>query len=124
MENMCFTNDGPLRTEFNNLFPALFSKAERHIAIVEAMAGKNKGLTREEIMELTGLPNNGNTTKLLLELEESGFIRRYTPFERDKRESLYQLIDLYTLFYLKFIRNGQLYISHQIAPYRPKFIST
>lgn len=31
-----------------------------------------------------------------------------TPFGRDKRESLYQLIDLYTFFYLKFIRNGEL----------------
>jgi uncharacterized protein len=108
IEAMCFTADGPLRTEFNNLFPALFSKSERHIAIVEAMANKNKGLTRDEIIEATALPNNGSTTKLLLELEESGFIRKYTPFERDKRESLYQLIDLYTLFYLKFIRNGQL----------------
>jgi uncharacterized protein len=108
IENLCFTNDGPLRNEFNNLFPALFSTSERHISIVEAIAGKNKGLTRAEVIESTRLPNNGSTTKLLMELEESGFVRKYIPFGRDKRESLYQLIDLYTLFYLKFIRNGEL----------------
>jgi uncharacterized protein len=108
IEALCFTHDGPLRNEFNNLFPALFSKSERHISIVETIAGKNKGLTRAEIIEATKLPNNGNTTKLLMELEESGFLRKYTPFDRDKRESLYQLVDLYTLFYLKFVRNGEL----------------
>jgi hypothetical protein len=108
IEALCFTSDGPLRDEFNNLFSALFSKSERHISIVEAIAGKNKGLTREEIIEATGLPNNGSTSKLLMELEESGFVRKYTPFGRDKRESLFQLIDLYTLFYLKFIQNGEL----------------
>jgi len=105
IESLCFTGDGLLRTEFNNLFPALFSKPERHLSIVEAISAKNKGLTREEIIEATKLPNNGNTSKLLLELEESGFIRTYTPFGRNKRESLYQLIDLYTLFHLKFIQN-------------------
>jgi len=108
IENLCFTQDGPLRNEFNNLFPALFSNSERHIAIVEAIAAKNKGLTRKEIIEATRLPGNGSTSKLLMELEESGFIRKYIPFGRDKRESLYQLIDLYTLFYLKFIRKGEL----------------
>lgn len=108
IEALCFTNDGPLRNEFNNLFPALFSTSERHISIVEAIAGKNKGLTRTEIIEATHLPSNGSTSKLLMELEESGFVRKYTPFGRGKRESLYQLIDLYTLFYLKFIRNGEL----------------
>lgn len=108
IEFLCFTSEGPLRNEFNNLFPALFSKSERHLAIVEAIATKNKGLTRQEILEATGLPNNGSSSKLLMELEESGFIRKYTPFGRDKRESLYQLIDLYTLFYIKFIRKGEL----------------
>lgn len=107
IEVLCFTSDGLLRTEFNNLFPALFSKSERHLSIVEAISVKSKGLTRDEIVEATNLPNNGSTSKILLELEESGFIRTYTPFARNKRESLYQLIDLYTLFYLKFIRNKQ-----------------
>ncbi len=52
IENICFAEDGALRTEFDNLFKALFSKAERHIAIVEAIATKTKGLTREEIIEI------------------------------------------------------------------------
>lgn len=104
IEQICFASDGLLRSEFNNLFKALFSKAERHISIVKALSTKTKGLTRQEILKLTKLPNNGKTTKLLNELEESGFIRKYIPFQKKKRNSLYQLIDFYTLFYLRFIQ--------------------
>lgn len=109
IESICFAEDGPLRTEFDNLFKALFSKAERHIAIVEAIATKTKGLTREEIVALTGLSKGGGTTRLLDELEKSGFIRKYMPFKKKKRNSLYQLIDFYTLFYLRFIKDSNPY---------------
>ncbi|MGB1241510.1 MAG: AAA family ATPase [Chitinophagales bacterium] len=109
IENICFAEDGALRTEFDNLFKALFSKAERHIAIVQAIATKTKGLTREEIIEATGLSKGGGTTRILEELEKSGFIRKYMPFQRKKRNSLYQLIDSYTLFYLRFIKNSNPY---------------
>ena len=37
-------------------------------------------------------------------LEESGFIRIYSPIGRVKRGSIYQLVDAYTLFYLTFMR--------------------
>lgn len=109
IEEICFAKDGLLRTEFENLFQALFSKAERHIAIVRAMATKSKGLTRKEIIELTNLSDSGTTTKLLEELEKSGFIRRYRPFQKKKRNSLFQLVDFYTLFYLKFIEKSDPY---------------
>lgn len=109
IEQICFASDGLLRSEFKNLFNALFSKAERHISIVKALSTKAKGLTRKEIITLTKLPNNGKTTKLLEELEESGFIRKYIPFQKKKRNSLYQLIDFYTLFYFRFIQNANPY---------------
>ena len=62
------------------------------------------GLSREEILKETGLPNAGSTTRLLDELEESGFLLKYTPFGKKSRSSIYQLIDFYSLFYLKFIK--------------------
>jgi len=60
-------------------------------------------LTRNELIEATKLSNGGGTTKILEELEQSGFIRKYTPFQKRKKSSIYQLIDFYTLFYLRFI---------------------
>jgi uncharacterized protein len=107
IENQCFAKDGLLRTEFAHLFQSLFVRAERHVAIVQAIATKTKGLTREDILLLTKFPNNGSTTQLLEELEESGFIRKYQPFQKSNRQSLFQLVDFYTLFYLKFIKNAQ-----------------
>ena len=106
IERICFSPDGLLYIEFENLYQALFKNSERHVTIVRAIATKTKGLTRKEIIELTQLPDSGTTTKLLDELEKSGFIRKYAPFKKRKRGSLYQLIDFYTLFYLKFIEKS------------------
>ena len=108
IEKICFTENGLLRTEFSNIYKSLFSKSERHEAIVAALAKKSKGLTRDEILQEADLSNGGSLSRLLNELEESGFIRKYIPFERKSRNSLYQLVDFYSLFYLKFIRNHTL----------------
>jgi uncharacterized protein len=108
IENICFAENGLLRNEFNNLYASLFSKSERHIAIVKTMAQKSMGLTRDEIITGSGLANAGSATRLLEELETSGFIRKYVPFGKKMRNSLYQLTDFYSLFYLKFIENARL----------------
>ena len=107
IEASCFAENGLLRTEFQNLFSSLFGNWESHLAIVHALATKSMGLTRDDIVRLSGLANGGGTTRLLGELEESGFIRKYVPFGKKMRNSLYQLVDFYTLFYLKFIKDSQ-----------------
>jgi len=105
INEICFSKNGILRTEFKNLFRSLFSNYEKHINVVNALAKKSKGLTRDEIVSQTDLTNAGSTTRLLEELEESGFIRKYTPFGKKRRNSLYQLIDFYSHFYHKFIKD-------------------
>jgi len=104
INRLCFDPNGPLTGEFNNLFKSLFNKAERHEAIVMALAKKNKGLTRDEISAESKLLSGGGLSRLLEELEESGFIRRYVPFGKKSRNSLYQLSDFFSLFHLKFIK--------------------
>lgn len=106
IERICFASDGLLRTEFENLYRALFKNHEQYIAVVRAIATKTTGLTRNEIIADTKLPDSGTTTKILDELEKSGFIRKYTPFKKQKRDGLFQLIDFYTLFYLRFIEKS------------------
>lgn len=103
IEQIGFTENGLLRTEFKNLYSSLFSNFERHLTIVNALAQKARGLTRTELIAATKLPDAGSTTRLLQELEESGFIRKYIAFGNKSRNSLYQLVDFYTLFYLRFI---------------------
>jgi uncharacterized protein len=106
INEICFSENGLLRNEFPNLFRSLFNNYHKHEAVINALTQKAKGLTREEILNLTGLPNAGSTTKVLQELEESGFIRKYTPFGKKSRNSLYQLNDFYSLFYQRFIKNS------------------
>jgi AAA+ ATPase superfamily predicted ATPase len=108
IEKLCFTTNGLLRTEFPNVLKSLFSKADKHELIVETLAKKSKGLTREELLQETKFNNGGSVTRLLNELEESGFITKYIPFDKKSRNSLYQLTDFYSQFYLKFIKNYQL----------------
>lgn len=108
INKLCFESNGLLTGEFNNLFKSLFAKAERHEAIVAALAKKSKGLTREEICVESKLANGGGLTRLLDELEESGFIRRYVPLGKKSRNSLYQLSDFFSSFHIKFIKGQKI----------------
>lgn len=107
IDALLFAPDGQLHREYENLYQAMFRNADNHLLIVSAMATKNKGLTRKEILEATHLANAGSTTRVLDELEQSDFIRRYTAFGQKKRDELYQLTDAYTLFYFHFLKDGK-----------------
>lgn len=107
IDELLFHPDGQLHREYENLYQAMFRNADNHLLIVKAMAAKSKGLTRNEILEATGLPNAGSATRVLDELEQSDFIRRYTSFGQKKRDEMYQLTDAYTLFYFHFLQDGK-----------------
>lgn len=85
IDELLFHPDGQLHNEYTNLYQAMFRNAENHLTIVSAIAIKSKGMTRNEILEQTGLPNAGSTTRILEELEQSDFIRRYVAFGQKKR---------------------------------------
>lgn len=104
INRLCFESNGLLSNEFGRLYRSLFNKAERHEAIVAALAKKGKGLTREEISRESKISTGGGFTRILDELEESDFIRRYTPFRKKRRNSLYQLSDFFSLFHIRFIK--------------------
>jgi uncharacterized protein len=106
INRLCFQPDGILAEEFSDLYTSLFNKAEKHLTIIEALSKKAKGLTRKEITGLTKIPSAGSTTRILKELEESGFVRKYLSFGKREKGGLYQLIDFYSLFYIKFIRGN------------------
>ena len=106
INRMCFSSAGLLREEFDNLYHSIFQKAERHIQIIQALSKKSKGLNRDELLAASKMPNGGGTTRLLQELEESHFIRKYRSFGKKENNSIYQLTDFYSLFYLEWIRDA------------------
>jgi uncharacterized protein len=107
IDKICFSKSGVLADEFLKLYPALFDNAENHLAIIRALSQKWKGLTRKELLELSRLPDGGNTTLAIEELISSGFVSMYYPFGKTKKEVLYRLTDEYSLFYLHFIENNK-----------------
>ena len=104
VDEMFFAERGRLDDEFDALYSSLFEKSENYIKVVEALSAKNKGLTREEILEATKLEVNGHFSKVLKDLIDCDFIRYYKGFGNNTRMGLYQLIDPFTLFYFRFIR--------------------
>ena len=105
IDEICFSAQGLLRTEFDNLYSSLFSNPERYEIIVSALASTWKGLNRSAILSKTNLKDGGGVSTILKELEQSGFISSYVPFNKKKKDTLYRLTDNYSLFYLKYIKN-------------------
>lgn len=106
VDDLFFREGAPLQDEYDNLYRALFNKPDQYIRIIEALCSVKKGITREEICNETGIASSGDLTKKLKELENCGFIRKYVPFGSNNKNALYQLIDNYTLFYSKFLKNN------------------
>ena len=102
-DRMFFQTGGELVQEFNALYASLFKNPKRHIAVISALAKKKCGLQRTELLKAAKLTDNTDFTKALQELEQCGFIRKYTTIGKKNKDAIYQLIDNYTLFYFDFI---------------------
>lgn len=106
IDRLFFSADGDLRHEYSELYASLFKTPEPYISVIEALDSKRIGLSREEIIGKSGLPNNGKLSSILTDLENCGFIRKYSYIGRKSKDALWQLTDPYTLFYFKFVRGN------------------
>jgi uncharacterized protein len=104
--NLCFTENGPLRTEFTRLFRALFGESETYEKIVRTLAMRRRGMQRDELLSLLKTGSGGGINRRLTELEEAGFIARMTPYNKRRMHATYRVIDPYILFYLRWIENA------------------
>lgn len=104
VDEMFFMERGRLDDEFNALYASLFDKSDNYIKVVEALSSKNKGLTRDEILDATKFESNGHFTTILQNLIDCDFIRCYRGYGNKAKMGIYQLTDPFTLFYYKFIK--------------------
>lgn len=109
IEDMCFREDGKLKTEFSFIFSSLFKKPDRHELVLRTIFEHGYALTREELIKYGALQSGGSTTRVLNELEESGFIATLQHFGYKKANTTFYISDPYTLFYLKFIEHAGKY---------------
>ena len=112
IDRMFFQESGELSNEFDMLYASLFRNPEGYIKIVTALGSKKVGMSKKELVDSTMLVDNGTLTRMLKELEWCGFIRKYNSIGKTLRDSIYQLIDNYTLFYFQFIQKNNLMDEH------------
>jgi uncharacterized protein len=103
VQRICFSVDGLLNAEFENLYAALFDNYENHVSVVKALASKWQGLTRSEIVKLSKFNDGGGLSRILNDLETCSFITKVPPLLNIKKDSIYRLTDEYSLFYFAFI---------------------
>jgi len=106
VDYLCFAENAQLRNEFDELFMSLFTKPDSHIAIIETLARKNSGLTRNEISEEGRIHANGHLTTALSELELCDFIDVYVDTKKRKKGKYYFITDPFVLFYLRYMKDN------------------
>ena len=91
--------------EYERIFTSSMSNNKYYRAIIDILSIR-KFATRGELSELLGISSGGSLTNVLLDLEKSGFITHYYPFNLEETTMLtrYAIDDNYMHFYGKFIK--------------------
>ena len=118
IQSLFFEENSPLKYEFNQLFQALFHNADKYISIIRELSQKNSGMTRAGLIETGKTIEGKDLTRCLEDLEQCGFIRRFTDFSSEKNGGHFQLIDPLCLFHLTFLDNKRItsWIDHYNTP--------
>lgn len=103
IQDICFSNNGILLTEFQRLFQSLFDASETNLRIIREIARKREGISREDLLSRLKLTSGGTFNKRIGELEAAGFIRGFIPYNHKKKEQHFRVIDEYSTFYLTWI---------------------
>ena len=98
-----FFLDDKIGQEFKDVYTGLYATSERYMDVVKALGSKFYGMTRRELAEAIGIEGGGTFTKILDNLYESGIIRQYPRYGKERVETVYQLKDFFSMFYLHFI---------------------
>ena len=104
IDRIFFSKDGEMKQEFERLLKSLFKSPQPYISIIQLLSQHKKGLTRNEISEKLDKETGGHLTKLLKNLENCDFIRKYNVREKkiNSQNGIYQLTDFYIHFYNAF----------------------
>ncbi|MEI6806737.1 MAG: ATP-binding protein [Myxococcaceae bacterium] len=106
ISNLFFSEAAPLLTEFHRLFNSLYDNPERHLEIIETLAQTHQGMTQTKLFhQVKKLSPGGSAVAVLQELEHCGFISTIPQYGKIKKETYYRLMDPFSLFYLKWVKN-------------------
>jgi len=95
--------------EYDFMMRSLFNDSVAYQRVVVLLSKKMKGMTRQEIVNSLKISDNGTLTTILDNLCNCDIIRKYSSFGKRQRDVLYQLTDLYSLFYLRFVKDNNVH---------------
>ncbi len=101
--NEFYFRNSSIDQEFRDVYTGLFQSADRYIDIVRALGGKFYGMTRNELLEATRLNGGGTFSRMLDNLQQCGIIRTFSRYGKQRKETVFQLYDFFSLFYLNFV---------------------
>ncbi len=101
IDSLFFSAEPELENEYQRLFKSLFKNADAYMEIIRLLSTHKEGFTRKEIATQLKIADNGHLINMMNDLEQCDFIRRYNNGYL-KKNGIYQLIDLFSLFYYKF----------------------
>lgn len=102
-DRLFFCENAPMKHEYSELYSSLFKNAAWYEKVVAALSKKGSGMTRNELTAALGITGTGRLSEILETLECSGFIRKYNMPACKCRNSIYQLMDNFTLFHFRFL---------------------
>ena len=107
VDSLFFSEDAKLKYEYDRLFSSAFSNPGIVKSVVDFLYTKNAGYTRKEITEGLHITDGGTITACLNALVSGDFVMKYVPFGTSRKQEHYRLIDLFCIFYLRFVRGTQ-----------------
>ncbi len=104
IERLAFKRGSFLLKEFSNLYDTLFGADSVHLKLVRILAEHCSGLGQEELIGRLGEAKSGGwIVSRLAELEQVGFVQKFTQFYQSRKGIFYKMIDEYSLFYFQWI---------------------
>ncbi len=104
--DLCFSETGLMRNEYETLFSSLFKQAKTHYSIMNILSSKWSGYPQKILAQKVNI-TQVSIKKPLEELLTSGFISKSTKFGHTKRDALYRATDCFSYFHNKWIKGSQ-----------------
>ena len=101
--SLCLSSQAPLKGEAKRLLDTTLSSKPLYYKTLAKLGERKVGFARKELVDALGVKDGQGFTAVLLGLEECGYIRRYDSPYRKGRKTVYQLIDPFLLFSMRFI---------------------
>lgn len=118
IDRLFFRKSGVLRAEFDELYNAIFTNSKRYLDVVKLLYNNKDGYTYTEVSKALKIEGD-RLTIILKNLERCDFIISYTQYGNKSKGTIYRLVDFYTLFYYKFLRENdgkdELWWTHNIT---------